>query len=170
MTTEDLLPPLLRLAEELTGVSLLESGTVNPFFLLASGGEAYQIDVDFSNQKQKEFTTVKIAAFIQHLKCDHYVFTTRIQFPAQAGDKKVMKQQVLILFAEKQSEQQYSCFARLYDMKLNEQLGRPQLKFQQRLDDFDGQFSNLFEAPPIPQDLMTELTADLETYRYQAKD
>jgi hypothetical protein len=53
-------------------------------------------------------------------------------------------------------------------MKLNEKIGRPQLRFQQQLEDFDGQFSNLFDAPEIPADLMTELTADLENYRYQA--
>ena len=158
--------PLLQLAEELTGLSLLESGTVNPFFLLAKDKDAYRIDVDFSNQQQKEFTTIKIAAFMQHLECDHYVFVTRIQFPAKAGDKDIMKQQVLILLAQKTTDQ-YDCFANLYDMRLNEQLGRPQLKFQQRLDDFDGQFSNLFEAPDIPEDLMAELVNDINTYRYQ---
>ena len=166
MTTDDL-PVLMRLSEELTGVSLLETGTVNPFFILASGTDAYTIDVDFSNQQQKEFTTVKIAAFLQHLGCDHYVFTTRIQFPAKAGDREVMKQQVLILHATKTGAS-YDCFARLYDMKLNEKIGRPQLRFQQQLEDFDGQFSNLFDAPEIPTDLMKELTADLENYRYQA--
>lgn len=158
--------PLLQLAEELTGVSLLESGTVNPFFLLAKDKQAYRIDVNFSDQQQKEFTTIKIAAFMQHLECDHYVFVTRIQFPAKAGTKDIMKQQVLILLAQKTVDH-YDCFANLYDMRLNEQLGRPQLKIQQTLDDFDGQFSNLFDAPLIPEDLMDELVKDIDAYRYQ---
>ena len=158
--------PLVLLAEELTGVNLLEMGTVNPFFILAQDKQAYRIEVDFSNQQQKEFTTVKIAAFLQHLNCDHYVFVTRIQFPAKAGDRDIMKQQILILLAEK-SEPSFSCYANLYDMRLNEQLGRPQLKYQQTLEEFDGQFSNLFEAPEVPEDLMQELTKDIESYQYQ---
>lgn len=160
------LPPLMALAVELTGISLLDKGTVNPYFLIASEKDAYQIEVDFSNQQQKEFTTVKIAAFLQHLNCDRYVFVTRIQFPAKAGDKEVMKQQVLILHANKTGDS-YDCFANLFDMKINEQLGMPQLKFSQQLDDFDGQFSNLFEAPPIPADLMDTLVKDLESHKYK---
>ncbi len=158
--------PLLVLAEELTGVSLLESGTVNPFFLLAKQKEAYRIEVNFSDQQQKEFTTIKIAAFMQHLSCDHYVFVTRIQFPAKAGEKDIMKQQVLIMLAQK-LESGYECFANLYDMRLNEKLGRPQLKYQQQLEAFDGQFSNLFDAPEVPDDLLQELTKDIDAYRYQ---
>ena len=161
--------PLLQLAEELTGLSLLESGTVNPYFLLARDKQAYRIEVDFSNQQQKEFTTVKIAAFLQHLNCDHYFFVTRIQFPAKAGDKDIMKQQVLILLAEK-NEDGFDCMAKLYDMKLNQQLGRPQLKYQQTLEEFDGQFSNLFDAPKVPNDLMTELVKDIDSYLYQPSD
>ena len=160
-------PALLVLAEELSGVSLLEKGTVNPFFLLATNESAYEIEVDFADEQQKQFTTVKIAALLQDKGCDHYTFTTRIQFPAQAGDKKVMKQQVLILFAKK-TEDNFACFAKLYDLKLNQQIGRPQLVEQQHLDDFDGQFSNLFDAPPIPQDLLQELVKDSEQYLYQS--
>lgn len=161
--------PLLQLAEELTGVSLLELGTVNPYFLLARDKQAYRIEVDFSNQQQKEFTSVKIAAFLQYLRCDHYVFVTRIQFPAKAGDKDIMKQQVLIMLAEKHGHG-YDCLAKLYDMKLNQQLGRPQLKYQQTLEEFDGQFSNLFAAPDVPEDLMAELVKDIDSYLYQPSD
>ena len=161
--------PLLQLAEELTGVSLLDLGTVNPYFLLAREKQAYRVEVDFSNQQQKEFTTVKIASFLQHLNCDHYVFVTRIQFPAKAGDKDIMKQQVLILLAEKQNDG-FDCIAKLYDMKLNQQLGRPQLKYQQTLEEFDGQFSNLFDAPEVPNDIMTELVKDIDSYLYQPSD
>lgn len=161
-------PALMLLAEELSGVSLLEKGTVNPFFLLASGEAAYELQVDFANEQQKQFTTVKIAAMLQAKACDHYTFTTRIQFPAEAGGKKVMKQQVLILFSQK-TENDFECFAKLYDLKLNQELGRPMLIEQQQLDDFDGQFSNLFDAPPIPDDLTQELIKDSESYRYQPK-
>lgn len=161
-------PALMLLAEELSGVSLLEKGTVNPFFLLASGEAAYELQVDFANEQQKQFTTVKIAAMLQAKACDHYTFTTRIQFPAEAGGKKVMKQQVLILFSQK-TENDFECFATLYDLKLNQELGRPMLIEQQQLDDFDGQFSNLFDAPPIPDDLTQELIKDSESYRYQPK-
>ena len=160
-------PPLMQLAEELTGLSLLDKGTVNPFFLLASGDDAFEIEVDFADEQQKQFTTVKIAAIIQAKRCDHYAFTTRIQFPAQAGEKKVMKQQVLILFAQSHEEESHDCFAKLYDLKLNPELGRPQLSEAQHLDDFDGQFSNLFDAPPIPADLMAELTKDIDKYLYK---
>ncbi|MFT5453063.1 MAG: hypothetical protein ACI9N9_002562, partial [Enterobacterales bacterium] len=69
-------PPLMQLTEELTGISLLDSGTLNPFFMLAVGNEALQIPVDFSNKEQLEFTTVKIAAILQLKKCDHYCFAT----------------------------------------------------------------------------------------------
>ena len=82
-------------------------------------------------------TSVKIAAILQHNSCDHYTFATRIQFKAQAGEKEVMKQQVLILFASKSNDGQ-SCIANLYNLKLNQELGRPQLVFQQQLQDFDG--------------------------------
>ncbi|NNJ71947.1 MAG: hypothetical protein HKP09_02070 [Enterobacterales bacterium] len=157
---------LMTLAEELCGLSLLDTGTVNPFFLLASGESAYEIQVDFANEQQKQFTTVKIAALLQAKACDHYTFATRIQFPAQAGDSKVMKQQVLILFANKTADG-FDCIANLFDLKLNQELGRPQLVKQQQLDDFDGQFSNLFEAPPIPEDLLLELTKDSDNYLYK---
>jgi len=162
--------PLLQLTEELTGISLLDSGTVNPFFMLAGGKEAFQIPVDFSNKEQLEFTTVKVAAIIQLKKCDHYCFATRIQFKATAGDKEVMKQQVLILFSSKTNKADdsvgYNCFANLYDLKLNQELGRPHLKQQQTMEDYDGQFSNLFDAPIVPDDLMEKLTANIEQYQY----
>jgi len=162
-------PALMQLTEELVGISLLDTGTVNPFFLLASEDQAFQIPVDFSNNEQLEFTTVKIAAILQSKKCDHYSFATRIQFKAQAGDKEVMKQQVLILFAQKENSDNYCCFAKLYNLKLNQQLGRPQLEQQQTLDDYDGQFSNLFEAPPVPDDLLLQLTANIDQYLYSEK-
>jgi len=158
---------LMKLAEELTGVSLLESGTVNPFFLLATTDQAYHIPVDFSNQQQKEFTSVKIAAILQAKSCDHYSFVTRIQFPAKAGDKEVMKQQVLILFAQQDKSSSFNCVADLYDLKLSTELARPQLKHHQRLEDFDGQFSNLFDAPAIPDDLMQSLIENADSYLYQ---
>jgi hypothetical protein len=167
-------PPLMQLTEELTGISLLDSGTVNPFFMLAVGKDALQIPVDFSNNEQLEFTTVKIAAILQLKKCDHYCFATRIQFKASAGGKEVMKQQVLILFATKaeisrENSNGYDCSAQLYDLKLNQELGRPQLKEQQALEDYDGQFSNLFSAPKVPDDLMKQLTANVEQYNYSVK-
>jgi hypothetical protein len=169
------LHPLMQLTEELTGISLLDSGTVNPFFILAVGSEALQIPVDFSNNEQLEFTTVKIAAILQLKKCDHYCFATRIQFKATAGGKEVMKQQVLILFATKTESNNehstgYDCSAQLYDLKLNQELGRPQLKAQQKLEDYDGQFSNLFSAPKVPDDLMKQLTANVEQYHYSATE
>lgn len=86
-------------------------------------------------------------------------------YKSQAGDREVMKQQVLILFATNQNS---NCFAKLYDLKLNQELGRPQLKEQQILDDYDGQFSNLFDAPKVPNDLMEQLTANIEQYAYSA--
>ncbi len=159
-------PTLMQLAEELSGISLLESGTVNPFFLLAKKREAFQIPVNFSTQEQYQFTSVKIAAILQSQKCNHYTFTTRIQFKAKAGDKEVMKQQVLILFAEKDKGKKYACHAKLYNLKLNKTLERPQLDLQQTLEDFDGQFSNLFEAPIVPDDLAKELAVDIEQYLY----
>ena len=164
----------MQLTEELTGISLLDSGTVNPFFMLAVGNEALQIPVDFSNNEQLEFTTVKIAAILQLKKCDHYCFATRIQFKATAAGKEVMKQQVLILFATKtetsiDNSTGYDCCAQLYDLKLNQELGRPQLKAQQSLEDYDGQFSNLFSAPKVPDDLMKQLTANVEQYQYSPK-
>jgi len=79
-------PALMQLTEELTGISLLENGTVNPFFMLAVDNNAFQIPVIFSNKQQLEFTSVKIAAILQSKKCDHYCFATRIQFTATAGD------------------------------------------------------------------------------------
>lgn len=161
-------PALMQLAEELAGISLLESGTVNPFFLLAAGQDAFHIPVNFSTPEQMQFTTVKIAAILQSKNCDHYSFVTRIQFKAQAGEQEVMKQQVLILFATKESEGKYNCHAKLYDLKLNQELGRPQLKEQQTLEDYDGQFSNLFEAPQVPDDLMQQLTANIDQYLYSA--
>jgi len=160
-------PALLQLAEELTGISLLETGTVNPFFLLAKKSDAFQIPVNFSTSDQYKFTAVKIAAILQSQKCDHYTFTTRVQFKAQAGEKEVMKQQVLILFATQEEDKSYSCYAKLYNLKLNPQLERPQLDLQQVLDDFDGQFSNLFDAPVVPDDLVKELVANVEQYIYK---
>ncbi len=156
----------MQLTEELTGVSLLESGTVNPFFLLAVNNDAFHIPVNFSDPKQQQFTTVKIAAILQFKQCTHYSFATRIQFKAQAGDQEVMKQQVLILYANKKEDSGYTCQAKLYNMKLNQQLGRPQLDEQQTIEDFDGQFSNLFEAPKVPDDLMKELTSNIDQYLY----
>jgi len=156
----------MQLAEELAGVSLLETGTLNPLFLLAKDKTAYQIPVNFSNAEQLEFTSVKIAAILQSKECDHYSFATRIQFKAQAGDKEVMKQQVLILHANqnKQTTGTDSCHAKLYNLKLNQKLGRPQLDEQQFLEDFDGQFSNLFDAPEVPEDLMKKLTENIDQY------
>lgn len=159
--------PLMQLAEELVGISLLENGTINPFFLLARKKNAYQIPVNFSTDEQYKFTSVKIAAILQSQKCDHYTFATRIQFKAQAGDKEVMKQQALILYAEKKLENNYSCYAKLYNLKLNQQLGRPQLDFQQKLEGFDGQFSNLFDSPAIPEDLIEQLTTNIDQYIYK---
>ena len=161
--------PLMQLAEELVGISLLENGTINPFFLLAREKEAYQIPVNFSTDEQYRFTSVKIAAILQSQGCDHYTFATRIQFKAQAGDKEVMKQQALILFAEKKTGDDFSCYAKLYNLKLNQELGRPQLDFQQKLEDFDGQFSNLFDSPPIPEDLIEQLTTNIEQYIYKSE-
>ncbi len=161
---------LMQLAEELAGISLLESGTVNPFFLLAREKDAYQIPVNFSTDQQYKFTSVKIAAILQSQQCDHYTFTTRIQFKSQAGDKEIMKQQVLILLATKKTTVDFSCHAKLYNLDLNQDLGRPQLNFQQKLEDFDGQFSNLFNSPPIPQDLIEQLTANIEHFIYKSPD
>jgi len=158
---------LMQLAEELAGISLLESGTVNPFFLLAREKEAYQIPVNFSTDEQYKFTSVKIAAILQSQQCEHYTFTTRIQFKSQAGDKEVMKQQVLILLATKKTADNFSCYAKLYNLKLNQMLGRPQLDFQQKLENFDGQFSNLFDSPPIPEDLIEQLITNIDQYIYK---
>ncbi len=163
-------PALMQLAEELAGISLLDTGTVNPFFLLAKDKDAYQIPVNFSTNEQYKFTSVKIAAILQSQKCDHYTFTTRIQFKAQAGEQEVMKQQVLIMFAKQQANGNFSCHANLYNLKLNQQLGRPQLDLQEVLEDFDGQFSNLFETPPIPDDLVKELTTNIDQYLYHSTD
>ncbi|MCP3675091.1 MAG: hypothetical protein GY829_11570 [Gammaproteobacteria bacterium] len=155
--------PLMQLAEELAGVDLLETGTLDPFFLLAKKKNAYQIPVNFSNTEQLKFTSVKIAAILQSKTCDHYAFATRIQFKAQAGEKEVMKQQVLILNAE-QTNDGFSCQAKLYNLKLNQKIGKPQLDVQQVINDYDGQFSNLFDAPKVPLDLVKELTGNIEQY------
>jgi len=163
------IPALLQLAEELTGVKLLESGSFKPFFLLAashsSKKRAYLIPVSFNDQKSLEFTSVKIAAILQSENCNHYAFSSTIQFKAQAGEKTVMKQQVILLFALKTGHQKHRCDARLYDLKLNIELGKPQLKLTRTIEHYDGQFSNLFDAPKIPDDLITKFNQDLQQYQ-----
>ena len=166
-SNDQAVPALMKLTEELTGISLLDTGTLNPFFMLATDKQAFHIPVDFSNKQQLEFTTVKITAILQSKACDHYCFATRIQFKAQAGGKEVMKQQVLILFATKTEDLGFNCFAKLYNLKLNQQLGRPQLNEAQTLEDYDGQFSNLFDAPQVPDELIEQLTENVEQYLYQ---
>ena len=160
------LPALMTLTQELAGIEMLETGTLNPFFMLASEQQAFHIPVNFQTPEQHQFTVVKMAAIMQKKAVDHYTFATRIQFKAQAGEQEVMKQQVLILYAEK-TDEGYECFANRYNLKLNQELGKPQLVLFDTLEDFDGQFSNLFEAPEVPDDLLDELTKNIDQFLYK---